>query len=128
MKKSANELADELSERIKTDTNTLLTVSHRDRHILKLTAVINSELKNEVVSAEFCEKSYSMYYELLSLLGFEKKKTESDNDAEIEKLVAERTEAKKAKNYARADEIRELLKTMGVVVEDTVQGAKWKRV
>ena len=46
MKKSANELADELSERIKTDTNTLLTVSHRDRHILKLTAVINSELKN----------------------------------------------------------------------------------
>lgn len=46
MKKSANELADELSERLKTDTNTLLTVSHRDRHILKLTAVINSELKN----------------------------------------------------------------------------------
>ena len=36
----------------------------------------NSELKNEVVSAEFCEKSYGMYFELLSLLGFEKKKAE----------------------------------------------------
>ena len=45
LKKSASELADNLSERIDADTNTLLTVSHRDKHILKLTGVINSELK-----------------------------------------------------------------------------------
>ncbi len=46
LKKSADELADNLSERLNTDTNTLLTVSHRDKHILKLTGVINNELKN----------------------------------------------------------------------------------
>ncbi len=45
LKKSASELADNLSERINTDTNTLLTVSHRDKHIRKLTGVINTELK-----------------------------------------------------------------------------------
>lgn len=45
LKKSAKDLADSLSARTNTDTNTLLTVSHRDRHICKLTGVINSELK-----------------------------------------------------------------------------------
>jgi cysteinyl-tRNA synthetase len=81
------------------------------------------------VSLTFCNKAYEAYYELLSLLGFEKKNGgDAGNDEEIEKLVAERTEAKKAKNFARADEIREILKDMGIVVEDTRQGAKWKRV
>ena len=45
LKKSANELADNLSERIDADTNTLLTVPHRDKHIRKLAGVINCELK-----------------------------------------------------------------------------------
>lgn len=97
--------------------------------LFEMARKINSVLAAEEVSKEFCEKAYSVYFELLSLLGFEKKKSaENGNDEEIEKLVAERTEAKKAKNFARADEIRELLKNMGVVVEDTRQGAKWKRV
>ena len=97
--------------------------------VFEMARKINSLLKEETLSLEFCEKAYNAYYELLSLLGFEKKsKVENNDDAEIEKLVAERTEAKKSKNFARADEIREILKNMGVVVEDTRQGAKWKRV
>jgi len=97
--------------------------------VFEMARKINSLLKEETLSLEFCEKAYNAYYELLSLLGFEKKsKAENNDDAEIEKLVAERTEAKKSKNFARADEIREILKNMGVVVEDTRQGAKWKRV
>ena len=97
--------------------------------LFEMARKINSILGNEEVSAEFCEKAFELYFELLSLLGFEKKKSaDNTDDDEIEKLVAERTEAKKAKNFARADEIREILKDMGVVVEDTRQGAKWKRV
>ena len=49
-------------------------------------------------------------------------------DPEIDALVAARTEAKKAKNYAEADRIRDRLKEMGVEIIDTPQGTKWRRV
>ena len=49
-------------------------------------------------------------------------------DPEIDALVAARTEAKKAKNYAEADRIRDLLKEMGVEIIDTPQGTKWRKV
>ena len=49
------------------------------------------------------------------------------SDAEIEALVAERTEAKKARNFARADAIRVELAAKGVAIEDSKDGARWKR-
>lgn len=49
-------------------------------------------------------------------------------DPEVDALVAARTEAKKAKNYAEADRIRDQLKDMGIEIIDTPQGAKWRRV
>jgi len=49
------------------------------------------------------------------------------SDAEIEKLVAERTEAKKARNFARADAIRMELAAKGVAIEDSKDGVRWKR-
>ena len=52
----------------------------------------------------------------------------SSADPEIDALVAARTEAKKAKNYAEADRIRDQLKDMGIEIIDTPQGAKWRRV
>lgn len=52
----------------------------------------------------------------------------SEEDRAIADLVARRTEAKKARNFALADSIRDELKKMGIVVEDTPQGSKWKRV
>ena len=47
--------------------------------------------------------------------------------AKVEVMIAERTAAKKAKNYAEADRIRDELKAMGIVLEDTAQGVKWKK-
>ncbi|MBZ5728251.1 MAG: cysteine--tRNA ligase [Acidobacteriia bacterium] len=49
------------------------------------------------------------------------------SDADIEALIAQRTEAKKARNFARADQIREQLLEQGVVLEDTKAGVRWKR-
>lgn len=49
------------------------------------------------------------------------------SDAEIEALVAERTAAKKARNFARADAIRAELAEKGVILEDSKDGVRWKR-
>ena len=59
-----------------------------------------------------------------------KKKAEEEAanaDPEIDALVNARTEAKKAKNFAEADRIRDELKAMGVEIIDTPQGTKWRR-
>ncbi|MCH5344826.1 MAG: cysteine--tRNA ligase [Acetatifactor sp.] len=48
-------------------------------------------------------------------------------DSDIEALIAERQEARKSKNFARADEIRDELLKKGIVLEDTREGVKWKR-
>jgi len=49
------------------------------------------------------------------------------SDEEIEKLVAERTQAKKQRNFTRADQIRKELLDKGVVIEDSKDGVRWKR-
>ncbi len=49
------------------------------------------------------------------------------SDADVDSLIAERTAAKKSKNFARADQIRDLLQEQGIVLEDTKSGVRWKR-
>ena len=49
-------------------------------------------------------------------------------DAQVEELIAARQQARKEKNFALADEIRGKLLDMGIVLEDTREGVKWKRV
>jgi cysteinyl-tRNA synthetase len=49
------------------------------------------------------------------------------SDAEIDALIAERTAAKKSRNFARADEVRAQLLGLGIVLEDTKDGVRWKR-
>lgn len=64
---------------------------------------------------------------LCDVLGVVTEPEEALLDSEIEALIAERTEARKAKNFARADEIRALLLEKGIVLEDTRAGVTWKR-
>ena len=54
-------------------------------------------------------------------------KTQENIDDEIEELIAKRQEARKNKNFALADEIRDKLKEQGIILEDTPSGVKWKR-
>ncbi len=65
---------------------------------------------------------------LSDILGLIVEKEEESLDDEIEELIAERTAAKKAKNFARADEIRNILLEKGIVIKDTREGVKWERV
>ncbi len=62
----------------------------------------------------------------LELYGLEQQERASDKE-EIERLVAERTQARLARNFAKSDEIRDELIKMGVHVEDTAQGTRWWR-
>ena len=48
-------------------------------------------------------------------------------DEEVDQLIAERNQARKDKNFARSDEIRDLLKEQGIILEDTPQGTRWRR-
>ncbi|MBO7393227.1 MAG: cysteine--tRNA ligase [Abditibacteriota bacterium] len=61
----------------------------------------------------------------LSLKDYAEAATESDD--EIDALIAERNEARAAKNWARADEIRDILNEKGIVIEDSAQGTLWRR-
>ena len=65
--------------------------------------------------------------DILDVLGIILTQKEENLDADIEALIRERQDARKAKNFARADEIRDQLLQMGIVLEDTREGVKWKR-
>ncbi len=95
--------------------------------VFELCRDINTALREEVLSEEFLTGAYGIYHEILSLFGFELKEEENGDEAYIEEMIAKRAAAKKEKNYAEADRIRDELKEKGIILEDTPQGVKWKR-
>jgi len=78
-------------------------------------------------SKEFAGHTLEVMTKLCDVLGLTLEKKEEILDEEIENLIAERQEARKAKNFARADEIRDELLAKGIILKDTREGVKWKR-
>lgn len=78
-------------------------------------------------SAAFADALLSQLVKLADVLGLKVIKKEEILDKEIEALIEERQEARKAKNFARADEIRDELLEKGIILKDTREGVKWKR-
>ena len=83
-------------------------------------------LKPEEATVEGWNALRQNLLQLADILGIEEPKAEL-LDADIEALIEERQAARKAKNYARADEIRNELAGKGILLEDTKEGVKWKR-
>ena len=95
--------------------------------IFELVKLSNTTI-NENSSKEYCDKMASTIEKLCDILGILVKQEQELLDEDIEKLIAERQQARKDKNFARADEIRNSLLDMGIALEDTREGVKWKRV
>ena len=95
--------------------------------VFELVKFANTNVQ-EGSSKEFAGHTLEVMTKLCDVLGLTLEKKEEILDEEIENLIAERQAARKAKDFARADEIRGLLLDKGIELKDTREGAKWKRI
>ena len=94
--------------------------------VFDLVKFANSNTDSES-SAEYLGKLFELLVKLTDVLGLLVDKKEDILDEDIEKLIEERQAARKAKDFARADAIRDELLEKGIVLKDTREGVQWKR-
>ena len=96
--------------------------------IFELVKEINLNVNDGVQSKAIVEYAIKVFDELMNVLGLlYNRNAEKNLDDEIEALIQARNDARKAKNWAEADRIRDELKAQGIILEDTPQGVKWHR-
>ena len=96
--------------------------------IFDLVREINTSINDDFSSAK-AKAALNMLTELTGVLGLLKRRTNDTSiDSEIEELIAQRQAARKNKNWAEADRIRDLLKSKGIILEDTKDGVHWKKI
>ena len=94
--------------------------------IFELVKFANTNV-DENSSKEFAGGLYEELFKLSDVLGLKIEKKEEILDKEIEDLIQERQAARKAKEFKRADEIRDELLKKGIILKDTREGVKWQR-
>lgn len=94
--------------------------------LFNLTREINTMLGGNP-SKEDCEEALRVFSELSGVLGLVYNVKEDNIDEQVEEMIKQRTEARKNRDFATADAIRDKLKEMGITLEDTPQGVKWTR-
>ena len=97
--------------------------------VFDLSKLINQGI-NDGVKKDSLEKAGKVYEDLSQVLGLLHKREEGEDslDEEILGLIKEREEARKNKDFARADELRDLLKEKGIAIKDSREGTQWKRI
>ena len=94
--------------------------------IFELVRFANTSV-DEKSSTAFVRAVKDRLVKLCDVLGLIVEKDEEILDEDIEKLIEERQAARKARDFKRADEIRDELQAKGILLEDTREGVKWKR-
>ena len=94
--------------------------------VFEIVKLANSTV-NEQSAKQFAAKMNETLEKLLYVLGILTERKQESLDAKVEALIAERQAARKAKDFARADEIRNQLTEMGIILKDTREGVKWQR-
>ena len=95
--------------------------------IFELVRDINTNVVGKTPSKALVEGAIAMFDELTGVLGLVYNRKTETLDSDVEALIEARTNARKEKNWAEADRIRDQLKEMGIILEDTAQGVKWHR-
>ena len=93
--------------------------------VFDLVKDINTKILDKPVSENVCKTAAKILDELCDVLGILYNRKSNDLDKEVEKLIAQRQEAKKNKDFATADKIRDDLKARGIILKDTRQGTTW---
>ena len=118
----AGKFAEEFEAAMDDDFNTADAISS----IFELVKFANTNAAAESSKAYLCELK-ALIVKLSDVLGLIVEKEEEMLDQDIEALIEERQAARKARDFARADEIRTELLEKGIILEDTREGVKWKR-
>lgn len=92
-----------------------------------LVSETNQYLSRTETSKPTLELLLALFQEMNGILGILSENGDELLNEEIESLIAERNEARKQKNWARSDQIRDLLTEKGILLEDTPQGVRWRR-
>ena len=106
-------------EKMEDDLNTADAITS----IFELISAINTAVKDGG-SKTFAKEALALLAELTGVLGLLSEKEEEGLDGEIEALIQERQKARAEKNFARSDEIRDILKERGITLKDTPQGVQ----
>ncbi|RXJ03019.1 cysteine--tRNA ligase [Anaerobacillus alkaliphilus] len=96
--------------------------------LFDLAKLANVYLREDHSSTAVLERFLAVFNELADVLGLALSSPSELLDEEIDKLIEQRNEARKNKDFALADKIRDELKDLNIVLEDTPQGVRWKRV
>ncbi|MBP0727036.1 cysteine--tRNA ligase [Bacillus sp. RG28] len=121
-----SELAEQKAEFVKAmddDFNTANAISV----LYQVARIANQYLLETHTSTAVLQEILNTFTELTSVLGVNIVKEEELLDEEIEALIEKRNEARKARDFKLADEIRDQLKALNIIIEDTPQGIRWKR-
>ena len=123
LEKSLAERRNQFIEAMDDDLNTAAALAA----IFDAVRDINSAVVGKNPTAETCELAAAVFDELTGVLGLVYNRKKEVLDSDIDAMIEARTNARKEKNWAEADRIRDELKAMGIVLEDTPQGVKWHR-
>ena len=92
-----------------------------------LATTLNNHLQKDQVDKPALKRAKKLLIAWLEIFGVSFKEEQAENDDEIEKLIAKRDEARKNKDWAESDRLRDELQAKGIVIEDTPQGTRWHR-
>lgn len=95
--------------------------------IFELVRDINTKVIDMKADKEVCETAIKIFDELCDVLGILYNRNTDTLDAKVDALIKARADARKMKNWSEADKIRDELKAIGIIIEDTPQGVKWHK-
>lgn len=95
--------------------------------VYEIAKQLNVYSEKEKVYTDTINNLINTYKKVVEIFGISFSEEKELLDDTIEQLIQERNEARKNKNFKRSDEIRDLLKEQGIILEDTAQGTRWKR-